>query len=162
MNIYKIILILCLIFPAAYLSNVEARQMAGVEFDQVARLDGIDKELKLNGLAIRYKIFFKIYVAALYVEQTSQDPDFLIQHSGARRMLMHFIYDEVLVEKLVSGWLEGFKDNTSEEDFKLLKSRIDHFNAMFETLHEGDVVLLDYLPGQGTRVTIKRCRKRLY
>ncbi len=155
MKIFKITLLMCILLSSAYINVANAKEMAGLEFDESARLTGINKELKLNGLAIRYKFFFKIYVAALYVEQTSQDADALIKHAGAKRMLMHFVYDEVPVEKLVSGWLDGFEENTSVAEFKSLKPRIDQFNAMFETLREGDVVLLDYLPGKGTRVSIK-------
>jgi len=159
MKILKIILLMCALSVLGFVNVAHAKEMAGLEFKESASLAGADKELKLNGLAVRYKFFFKIYVAALYVEQTSQNASVLIKHAGAKRMLMHFVYDEVPVEKLVSGWLDGFEENTSAEEFKLLKPRIDKFNAMFETLHEGDVVLLDYLPGKGTRVTVKGVEK---
>lgn len=155
MKIFRTTLLTCILFSLGYTSTLNAKEMADIEFEESASLVGADKKLKLNGLSIRYKFFFKIYVAALYVEQTSQDANTLIKHNGAKRMLMHFVYDEVPAEKLASGWLEGFEDNTSAEDFKKLKPRIAQFNTMFETLHKGDVVLLDYLPGQGTRVTIK-------
>jgi len=150
MKICKLILLACLLSPMVY-----AEEMAGVEFAESASFEGAEKTLKLNGLGIRYKFFFKIYVAALYVEKTSQDAGVLIMHPGAKRMLMHFIYDEVSKKKLVNGWLDGFEDNTSAEVFKALKPRIDQFNAMFETVHKGDVILLDYVPSKGTRVIIK-------
>ena len=154
MKAFKIILLLCLVSPLCY-----AKQIAAIEFSETIRFTEVDKELKLNGLAIRYKFFFKIYAAALYVEAVSQHADILIKHAGAKRMQMHFLYDKVPLQKLVDGWLDGFEENSSAKDFKLLKPRIDQFNAMFETLHEGDVVMLDYLPAQGTRVTIKGKQK---
>jgi len=57
-------------------------------------------------------------------------------------------------EKFVEGWNDGFAANHSEEQLVPLKDRVERFNAMFETLHAGDRVLLDYLPAVGTRVTI--------
>jgi Chalcone isomerase-like len=155
MKIFINMLLLCLLSTFGYGNLVSAKEMAGVEFAESVSLVGANKELKLNGLAVRYKFFFKIYIGALYVEHVSQNADVLIKHSGAKRMLMHFVYDEVPVEKIVSGWIDGFEENNSEEDFKSLKTRIDQFNALFETMNEGDKVLLDYLPGQGTRVTVK-------
>ncbi len=36
-----------------------------------------------------------------------------------------------------------------------LKARLDGFNKLFTDVKMGDVIVLDYLPGRGTRVTIK-------
>jgi hypothetical protein len=69
---------------------------------------------------------------------------------------MHFLYDEVGQEKLVDGWNEGFSGNLAGEEQKKLQPRIDTFNAMFtEAMTSGDRIVFDYVPGQGTRVTIK-------
>ena len=150
MKVFKIMLLLSLLSPAVY-----AKEMGGVEFDELVRVMGLHNQLKLNGVGIRHKFFFKIYVAGLYVEKKSEYAEAIIEHKGANRVRMHFVYDEVPLEKLVNGWLEGFEDNISEDEFKALKPRIDKFNALFETMHKGDEVLLDYIPKEGTRVTIK-------
>ena len=150
MKLFGLAFLICL-----FSSLANAKEIADINFNESVKIEGADQLLKLNGLAIRHKLFFKIYIAALYVEQVSQDADALIQHTGAKRMTMHFIYDEVPREKLINGWLEGFEDNVSDDALALLKPRIDQFNAMFETLHKDDEVFMDYLPGQGTRVTIK-------
>lgn len=133
----------------------QAKSVADIEFDDSVKITEASNELMLNGLAVRYKFFFKIYVAALYVEQVSQDAADVIRTDGHKRMHMHFLYDEVPQKKLVNGWLDGFEDNLSNDEYKLLKPRIDQFNQMFETVHKNDVIMLDYIPRQGTRVKIK-------
>ena len=145
-------LILFLLF---FIGQAQARQLEDVEFEEQLSLTADDSPLKLNGLGIRYKFFFKIYIAALYVEKLTHKADDLINAKGFKRIQMYFLYDEVTKEKLVNGWLEGFQNNLGEQEFQDLESRIEQFNAMFETVNRGDQILLDYLPAKGTRVTIK-------
>lgn len=132
-----------------------AAQIADIDFAESINIEGTDKTAQLNGLAIRYKFIFKIYAAALYTEQPSHSADTLLKSNVVNRMQMHFIYNEVSKEKLVNGWLEGFEKNLSQQQFNELKPRIDQFNSLFETVHEGDNIILDYLPSLGTRVTIR-------
>ena len=136
-------------------AQVQARDIGGVVLQEQVMLNGIEQSLLLNGAGIRYKFFFKIYVGALYLPELNNDPALIMQASQANRIAMHIVYDEVPQEKLTKAWLEGFEDNTGQTEFVALKSRLDEFNAMFTSLQAGDVVLLDYLPGIGTRVSIK-------
>ena len=148
----------CLIL-LIFVGQVQARQLEGVEFKQQVLLADAPVPLNLNGLGIRYKFFFKIYIAALYVEHVSKNADEVINTGGAKRIQMHFLYDEVSKEKLVNGWLEGFENNLSKEQFNALKPRIEKFNAMFETMKQGEVIHLDYIPGSGTAVIIRGQQK---
>ncbi len=74
---------------------------------------------------------------------------------GVKRVSMHFIHSEVSKEKLVDGWKDGFKKNQSREVRDELQERLSQFNAMFSDVKAGDVILLDYLPVEGTRVTVR-------
>jgi len=138
-----------------FLLPVQATEIAGQQFDDVISLADNQKSLQLNGLGIRYKFFFKIYIAALYLEEKSEDIKQIIESSQAKRVVMHFLYDKVEKEKLVSAWIEGFEDNLSAEEFKALEPRIKLFNTLFETVESGDVIYLDFIPGKGTRVISK-------
>ncbi len=136
-------------------TNLAAREIAGVNLKEQISVEAIDKPLKLNGAGIRYKIFFKIYVGALYLSEKQSSADVILKANQPSRIAMHFLYDEVEKKKLVNAWIEGFKDNIDSKAYSAVKDRLDKFNQMFSDLHEGDVVLLDYIPGKGTRVTIK-------
>ncbi len=112
--------------------------------------------LQLNGAGIRSKFIFDIYIAELYLEKTAKEAAQVIADPGHKRVVMHFLYKSVGQDKLVDGWNEGFSANLSAEDLANLQSQIDTFNSMFsEEMKSGDIVIFDYLPGKGTRVSIK-------
>lgn len=133
---------------------VAAREIAGIDIpEKITQIDGT--ELQLNGAGIRSKFFFKIYIAELFLENTNSDVNQLLKNDGGRRMVLHFIYDEVEKADLVEAWNEGFQDNGTEKQLNELSGQVEAFNAMFDTVREGDQVVLDYIPETGTTVTIR-------
>lgn len=135
-------------------STAWSREIAGVEVaESLKGQDGV--ELKLNGAGIRSKLFFKIYIAQLYLQNPSVDAQAVITDDGQKKMVMHFLYDEVSAEKLIGAWNEGFEGNLDEGKRTELGAQIEKFNSMFETVTKGDEIVLDYAPGKGTTVTIK-------
>lgn len=136
----------------------QAAEVAGVELpDEITLAD--QQSLMLNGAGVRKKFFLKIYVASLYLKQRSGDARQIVATDTPKRMQMDMLYSKVAKEKFVEGWNEGFEANHSAQELRPLRDRIAQFNGMFETLVAGDRVLLDYLPGQGTRVTVKGVEK---
>lgn len=153
--------VLCVLLLVLSLApQATARDVAGVQLEEQLAVEG-EKTLVLNGAGIRSKFFFKIYVGALYMEMPSSSAKEVIETDSGKRIAMHFLYDEVSKEKLVDGWNEGFKNNTSSEQLATLAERINTFNALFDTVHKGDTVILDYQPRSGTRVSIKGKEKGL-
>ena len=134
---------------------VYALDIGGVSVADEVVSDG-GTTLKLNGAGIRSKFFFDIYIAELYLENPAKEAEQVIADQGHKRVVMHFLYDGVGQDKLVDGWNEGFAANLDDETQEKLQPRIDNFNSMFtEEMKSGDIVVFDYLPGQGTRVRIK-------
>ena len=148
----RLILVFIMLFMAY---PAVAQEIAGVTIDEkITATDGT--VLHLNGAGIRKKAWFKIYIAQLYLQNTSTDAAQVIADEGNKRVVMHFLYDKVGKEKLVSSWNDGFSANNDATGLASLQSRIDTFNAMFvEDAVKGDVISFDYLPGKGTSVTIK-------
>ena len=142
-----------------FLLPVQAAEIADTQFEDEISIAGYNDKLQLNGIGMRYKFFFKIYIAALYLQEKNADVKQIIESVQAKRMVMHFLYDKVEKEKLLSAWVEGFEDNLSAEEYKSLEPRIKSFNSLFETVASGDVVFLDFIPGKGTRVTSKGQQK---
>lgn len=149
-NIFWVIAIVGGLMMAA---AVQAKQIGEVAVPDTAAVSG--QTLILNGAGFRTKFVFDIYVGALYTEKKVSSRNELMALEGPNRVLMHFVYGEVDKEKLVDAWNEGFEENNSEEKLQSLQTRIDRFNSFFTTLEKGDVVVLDYIPGKGTQVTIK-------
>ena len=148
----RLILVFILFFMA---HSAGAKEIAGVTIDEkITAADGT--VLVLNGAGIRKKAWFKIYIAQLYLQNNSSDAAQVLADEGNKRVVMHFLYDKVGKEKLVSSWNEGFSANNDTAGLAALQSRIDTFNAMFvEDAVKGDVISFDYLQGKGTSVTIK-------
>ncbi len=132
-----------------------ATEVAGVEIPDAAELGDGAPALVLNGAGVRRKFFFKIYVGALYLSERAGTLSDVLAQMGPRRVMMHFVYGEVTREQLVEGWNEGFENNHTDAEMTLLRPRLERFNALFETVKEGDRILIDYLPASGTRVTIR-------
>lgn len=149
-KIYASIVSICFLCLA---SMVQAREFKEVNVPEEIVLSG--KNISLNGVGMRTKFFFDIYVGALYLESAVKTTEEVLSQQGAKRVFMHIVYDEVASEKLVAGWNSGFEGNLSDEQLSALAEKIKTFNAMFDSALAGDEILLDYLPGQGTRVTIK-------
>jgi hypothetical protein len=147
-------IVLSFLLVAGLIAQVAvAREIAGVTVDESIKTgDGV--ELKLNGAGIRSKFFFDIYIAELYMENPATTSAEVIAAPGGKRMVMHFLYDEVGRDKLVEGWDEGFAENTTAEGFAAIKERALAFNSYFVDVKKGDQVILDFRPGTGTTVSI--------
>ena len=135
-------------------SMANAREVAGVDLPDQINLEAEGTPLVLNGAGIRKKFFFSIYLASLYLPSRTGDAGVILDTDQPSRVQMDMLYSKVEKEKFVQGWNDGFAANHSAEQLAPLKEQVERFNGMFETLHAGDRVLLDYLPAVGTRVTI--------
>lgn len=138
---------------AALAYPAQGAEVAGVKLEDTVSIDRGGPMLSLNGAGIRKKFFVKVYVGALYLTKKASTVEAVLADPGPKRVLMHFLYKKVEREKLTEGWTEGFQKNSGAEMAKL-QARLDDFNKLFADAKAGDVILLDYLPGEGTRVTM--------
>ena len=136
-----------------------ARTVEDVNLPEKISLEG--QELVLNGAGVREKFFFDIYVAALYLPAKNSDAGSILKADQPWRVSMHFLYSKVDWEKMDKGWDEGFEANVPREKLPALQERLETFKNMFGTMHKGDVVLMDYAPGKGVRVSINGKEKGL-
>jgi polysaccharide pyruvyl transferase WcaK-like protein len=58
----------------------------------------------------------------------------------------------VTAGRVIDGWNDGFANNNNQERMEAIADRLNTFNGFFsEDLAEGDRVVMDYVPGTGTR-----------
>jgi hypothetical protein len=110
-----------------------------------------DTTLKLNGLGLRKKSMFKVYVGGLYLESPSKDAGAILATDQAKAIRMHFLRDLTkaqLVEALQSGFEGNAKDKTGQ------KAAFDKMLALIPDMKEGDTVTFTYLPGTGTMLQV--------
>jgi len=119
------------------------------------------KVLLLNGVGIRKKFFFKVYVASLYLPQKRTTTSNILKQDEGRQIILNFIYSKVPKKKIVGAWNQGFNDNLSNQQKQTLATKIKQFNQMFGDLLAGNKVILDYQPNIGTQVTINGQKKGL-
>lgn len=139
--------------------GLNATEVAGVKFSDETSMDPDGQLLVLNGIGVRKKYFVSIYVAGLYLTDRSSAANYVIKMESPKRLVMQIIYSEITKEKFVAGWNEGFEANHSTIEMNDLRGRLDTFNAYFETMHAGDQVVFDYIPGIGTRIMIRNKAK---
>ena len=129
--------------------------VAGVTMTETMGVEG--KNLKLNGMGLRTKVVFKVYVAGLYLENPSKDPAAIIssdQVKAIRLSIMRSLKGSQVSEAIE----EGFEKN-SKAQLPALKARLDKLATMIPNVEKGDDILLTYAPGKGTVVTVKGAEK---
>ena len=110
-----------------------------------------DLTLKLNGLGLRKKSVFKVYVGGLYLESPSKDAGAILAADQAKAIRMHFLRDLTkaqLVEALQAGFEANAKDKTGQ------KAAFDKMLTLIPDVKEGDTLTFTYLPGKGTRLQV--------
>jgi hypothetical protein len=132
-----------------------ASEVAGVKLPDTITVEG--KALKLNGMGLRKKVVFKVYVAGLYLETPSKDPAAVLSSDQIKSMRL-WILRSLKGSQITEAIVEGFEKN-SKAQMGALKARLDKFNAMFPDVTEGDQIEMTYVPGKGTIVTAKGTEK---
>ena len=128
-----------------------AGQLAGVTLPDSVDVNGTT--LVLNGMGLRKKAVFKVYVGALYVVAKGNDAQELITADTPRRMVMHFVRD-VGKDKIVEGWREGFANN-SPANAQALQPKLDEFAALWSDMANGDEAVMTYIQGTGLKLEIR-------
>ncbi len=130
---------------------VWAGEVAGVTMaDEVAVGD---TTLVLNGMGLRKKLWVKVYVAGLYLENGANKADEAVAMTGTKRVVMHFLTDKAKKKKMDAAWLEGFEAN-SPSNFDALRERVKSFSDLFGDMKVGDVIELTVVPGAGTNAVL--------
>ncbi len=125
-------------------------EKAGVVFLDTQMVES--QQLWINGLALREKFVFDVYVAALYLTEKSTDAEAILAKDAPRMMVMHFVRD-VSAKKISDAWYEGLEDNV-ENVTPELKAKFDQLAAMMADIKEGEAMGFTYDPVSGTAVMV--------
>src|SRR5256885_8674361 len=99
--------------------------------------------LKLNGLGLREKAMFKVYVGGLYLESPSKDADALLATDQAKAIRMHFLRD-LTKAQLVEAFQGGFDANATDKTGQ--KAAFDKMLALVPDVKERSTLTFTYLP----------------
>ena len=132
----------------------QAVEREGAKYEPTAQVGG--SALQLNGVGVRTRAIFKVYVAGLYVPQKSNNAGTLLAQKGPRRMALVMLRN-LDADTFTGALTDGLRNNHSEAQLAAFKAQIDALGAAMKAVGEakkGDAVNIEYLPDSGTRVTV--------
>lgn len=130
-------------------------QVAGVPLEDKVTLQ--DTPLALNGAGVRYKAIFKVYVAALYLQEKAATPAEVQAAPGPKRIRITMLRD-IESGELGRLFVRGVEDNMERGELKQLVPGLLRMGQIFaeqKKLLAGDTFQIDWLPGRGTVITVK-------
>ncbi len=148
------LLIGVLALTATWSIHAQPMEVEGQKFEPTVQVGG--QTLNLNGVGLRRRAIFKVYVAGLYVPQKSTNAATLINDKGARRVSLRMLRD-VDADSFIDSFNDGLKNNLSESQLTALKPQTDALTATLKSIGEakkGDAINFDYTPENGTRISV--------
>jgi hypothetical protein len=140
---------LLIVSPGSKLGGAAlAGELSGVTLPDTLKAG--DKTLKLNGLGLRKKAVFKVYVAGLYLESPSKDASAILTANQAKAIRMHFLRD-LTKAQLVEAFQEGFEANVKDRPPQ--QAAFDKMLALVPDVKEGSTLTFTFLPGKGTALS---------
>lgn len=129
--------------------DVLAAQLEGVTLPDTLKAG--DKTLKLNGLGLRKKAIFRVYVGGLYLESPSKDAGAILASDQAKGIRLHFLRD-LKKGQLVEAFQEGFDANAKDKAAQ--KAAFDRMLVLLPDVKEGSTLTVIYVPGRGTTLQV--------
>jgi hypothetical protein len=133
--------------------SAHAATLEGVTLPDIATVGG--QSLILNGMGLREKYMLDIYVAGLYLPAKSTSAEQAITQDAPKRIVMQMVRD-LSQEQLSDSIREAAaKQSLSSE----AEAGIAQLSGWMTAVPSGQKVVLDYVPGQGTSLTIAGAAK---
>lgn len=132
---------------------VAATDVEGVAFQDKAKV--ADTELTLNGAGLRSKLFFKVYVAGLYLGEKKRSADEVLALKGPKHLHIVTLRD-LTAPQFADALEEGLRKNLPEAELAPLQPRVEQFRAAILALKnapKGAAIDIDWLPASGTRLS---------
>jgi hypothetical protein len=126
--------------------GVQAAELEGVKLEQRILVDG--QALELNGMALRTRMFFKVYVAGLYLPQRSSNARRAIEGNGAKRIVLVMMRDAT-AQQFCDSILDRMERNNTLAEMQGVRPQTEALFAKIRAVGEarsGMRIVLDYAP----------------
>ncbi|MEM9554333.1 MAG: chalcone isomerase family protein [Acidobacteriota bacterium] len=128
-----------------------AAELAGVQMADSTKIG--DQTLVLNGLGLRKKAIFKVYVAGLYLPRKTSNPDQVFASGEPRKLKMEFVRD-VGRDSLVGAWNDCLEANNANAD-DTVRAGFGRLNEAMDDVSDGDRLVFTFDPAQGTEIMVR-------
>jgi len=149
-NIKKPLAAVALIAIVASARLAGAAEIQGVKFSGQIRVGDTELVLANVGL-LRYRIFIKAYVAALYLGPGVEVGRLF--DDVPKRLEIEYFYS-IAAGGFANATEVGIAANVDGQELERLKPRIARLNALYRDVRPGDRYALTYLPGSGTELAL--------
>lgn len=107
---------------------------------------------KIGEYRYYYKVFFKLYDAALYTS-TGGSAQTVLGATQPFRLQFRYLrtIDKPIILESASKMLQR---NLTAEELSAIQDRVDQINNAYTTVNKGDRSALTFTPGQGTTLSI--------
>jgi len=143
-----------LVLTAGLGLQAHAADVEGVKLDDSVRVAG--KELRLNGAGVRTKVFFKVYVAALYLPEKRGSTAEVLATDGPRRVELVMMRD-VSGSDLSESFVSALNANSDKAELAKVAAQTAKFSQVFSAIpgvKKGDRIVIDWVPGTGTLISL--------
>lgn len=128
-------------------STADARSIAGAQLPEQVTVAG--RELVLNGAAVQKLFIFKVYSVALYLENPTNDALQAMRSNEVKRIHLRVLHS-ASSKQIVGALRNGMKK--AGGDMHALEGRLQQVTRQIPDVRAGQVLLITYLPGQGTEL----------
>jgi hypothetical protein len=136
--------------PALTAQPGTAAELEGVHFADQVRAGDSTLRLSCVGL-LRYKLFIKAYVAALYIGDGAATGDALAD--VPKRLELSYFWS-IRGADFGKAGDQILAQNVDAQTFATLRPRLDRINAWYRDVKPGDRYALTYVPGAGTELAL--------
>ena len=127
-------------------------EVDGIKVEDAVKVG--DQDIRLNGVGIRYKAIFKVYVAGLYLNAKKTSAQDALAAPGSKRIKLVMLR-EVSNEEFGQSFMTGIQKNSERAERAKLITPLMKFGEMFAAipmLKKGDVITIDWIPNSGTHI----------
>ena len=138
----------------ALAAPAHAAEVSGVKLDDSVTVGG--QKLVLNGAGMRQKFIINVYVAGLYLQNKKNTTAEVLAQTTPKRVTL-VLQREVSSDEFGQLFITSMNKNSTKEEKAKVISQTGKFGEMFASLDKvkkGDVITLDWIPGQGTVSTV--------
>jgi len=124
--------------------------ISGVVYDKTVTINGRTCALIGAGL-LRYRVVFKGYVAALYLERGNASGDVF---KDIPKSLVIEYFHAIDAQAFISSTRQGFMNNLSREQMEAIDQRAKTLYSLYRDVKPGDRYSFTYIPGIGSQIAL--------
>ena len=150
--------VLLMTLAAGLATPALAVRYEGQDFADTLQVGG--STLALNGTGKRQVAIYSLYLAALYLPQKASTPDAIYAQDGPKRLEMRIVIPlvkDVAAQEFVKAINKGVNRYSTDAEKAAVDESLKQFNAAIGEVgrvKKGDRLVIDYLPAQGTVLTV--------